>query len=127
MVLRLCVPIASAGPAACIISLLGLVGAVAWISWRFGPTLARVGGWCSFVVAWACGSQGGYGYCVAFAVFGALAWGLGTVWYARRRGRWPSALSARLFGDRIQLRPIQLPRDPYRSPSSPLKPTTLLS
>src|ERR1035437_131368 len=27
----------------------------------------------------------------------ALAWGGGTVWYARRRGRWPSTLSARLF------------------------------
>jgi hypothetical protein len=27
----------------------------------------------------------------------ALAWGGGTYWYAKRRGRWPSALSARLF------------------------------
>jgi hypothetical protein len=27
----------------------------------------------------------------------ALAWGGGTIWYAKRRGRWPSALSARLF------------------------------
>jgi hypothetical protein len=46
-------------------------------------------------VAWAYGSQGGYR--VAFAVFGVLAWGTRTVWYACRRGRWPSALSARLF------------------------------
>jgi hypothetical protein len=48
-------------------------------------------------VAWAYGSQGGYGHHVAFAVFGVLAWGTGTVWYVCRRGRWPSALSARLF------------------------------
>lgn len=103
------IPIASAGPLAGVICVLG---AVAWIGWRFGPTLARVSGWCSWWVGWACGSQGDYGYCVAFAVFSVLAWGTGTVWHARRRGRWPSALSARLFtrllGERARLGQIEL-------------------
>jgi len=107
------IALASAGPLAGVICVLGLLGTVAWIAWRFGPTLARVSGWCAWGVAWACGSQGGYGYCVTFAVFGMLAWGTGTVWYARRRGRWPSALSGRLFtrllGKRAQLGQVELP------------------
>ena len=107
------IPLASAGPLAGVICVLGLLAAAAWIGWRFGPTLARVSGWCSWCVAWACGSQGGYGYCVAFAVYGVLVWSAGTVWYARRRGRWPSALSARLFtrllGERAELTRIELP------------------
>ncbi len=90
-------PIASTDPLSGAIGVLGFLAVVAWLLWRFGPTLARVSGWCSLVVAWACGSQGGYGYCVFFAVLGVVAWGAGTVWYARRRGRWPSAFSARLF------------------------------
>lgn len=89
--------LATTSPLAGAIALLGLLVVAAYIAWRFGPTLARVTGWCSWWVAWACGSQGGYGYCAAFAVFGALAWGGGTVWYASRRGHWPSALSARLL------------------------------
>ncbi len=107
------IPLASAGPLAGVICVLGLLATVVWVGWRFGPTLARVSGWCSWCVAWACGSQGGYGYCVAFAVYGVLAWSAGTVWYARRRGRWPSALSARLFtrllGERAQLGQLELP------------------
>ena len=106
------IPLASAGPLAGVIGVLGLLAVVAWVGWRFGPTLARVSGWCSWCVAWACGAQGGYGYCVAFAVYGVLAWSAGTVWYARRRGRWPSALSARLFtrllGERAQLGQLEL-------------------
>jgi hypothetical protein len=113
MSFQLVVPMASAGPLAGVICVLGLLGALAWVGWRFGPTLARITGWCSWWVAWACGSQGGYGYCVAFLLFGALAWGSGTVWYARRRGRWPSAISARLFarllGRRGQLTQAELP------------------
>ncbi|MGH2864209.1 MAG: hypothetical protein ACRDJX_03050 [Solirubrobacteraceae bacterium] len=97
MLLRLTVPVASPGPLAGVIGVLGFLAVVAWVGWRFGPTLARVTGWCSWWVAWACGSEGGYGYCAAFLALGALAWGGGTIWYARRRGRWPSALSARLF------------------------------
>jgi hypothetical protein len=80
-----------------VVGVLGLLATVAWIAWRFGPMLTRVTGWCSWWVAWACGSQGGYGYCAAFLLLGALAWGGGTIWYAKRRGRWRSALSARLF------------------------------
>lgn len=34
---------------------------------------------------------------VAVRVLAAGAWGEITIWYARRRGRWPSAPSARLF------------------------------
>ena len=75
--------------------------------------LARVTGWCSWWVAWACGSQGGHGHCVAFLLLGALAWGGGTIWYARRRGYWPSALSARLFarllGRRNPVTQVELP------------------
>ena len=91
------VPLASPGPLADVICIAGFLAAVAWVGWRFGPTLTRVSGWCSWWVAWACGGEGGYGYCVAFLLIGALAWGGGTIWYARRRGRWPSTLSARLF------------------------------
>jgi hypothetical protein len=89
--------IATASPLAGAISLLGVLAAAAYVAWRFGPTIARTTGWCSWWVAWACGSQGGYGYCTAFVIFGTLAWGAGTVWYARRRGYWPSALSAKLL------------------------------
>jgi hypothetical protein len=91
-------PIAAAGPMAAAITILGFFAVAAWIAWRFGPTLARVSGWGSLWVAWACGSQGGYGYCAAFLIFGMLAWGGGTLWWARRRGYWPSAVSAKLFG-----------------------------
>ena len=87
----------AAAPLAGAIALFGLVTTVAWLALRFGPTLVRLAGWCSWWVAWACGSQGGYGYCVGLLVLGTLAWGAGTVWYERRRGRWPSPLSAKLF------------------------------
>ena len=106
-------PMAAAGPLAGGVCLLGLLAVAVWVGWRFGPTLARVTGWCSWWVAWACGSGGGYGYCAVFVVLGALAWGGGTVWYARRRGRWPSAVSARLFerllGGRGPLTRLELP------------------
>jgi hypothetical protein len=90
-------PVASPGPLAGVIGVVGFLAVVAWVAWRFGPTLTRLTGWCSWWVAWACGSQGGYGYCIAFLLLGALAWGAGTIWYARRCGHWPTALSARLF------------------------------
>jgi hypothetical protein len=88
---------ASAGLLATAISIFGLFATLAWFGWRLGPTLTRLAGWCSWWAAWACGSQGGYAYCAALVLFGALAWGAGTIWYARRRGRWPSSISARLF------------------------------
>ena len=89
--------VAAVPPLAGAISLIGLVAVFAWIVWRFGPTLLRVAGWSWWWLAWACGSQGGYGYCVAFLLMGTVAWGAGTVWYARRRGRWPSMLSGRVL------------------------------
>jgi hypothetical protein len=62
--------------------------------------------------AWACGSQGGYGYCAAFLALGMLAWSAGAVWYANRRGGWPSAISERLLtrvlGRRSPLVPAEL-------------------
>ncbi len=91
-------PVAATAPMAAAITILGFLAVAAWIAWRFGPTLARVSGWGSLWVAWACGSQGGYWYCAAFLLFGTLAWGGGTLWWAGRRGYWPSATSARLFG-----------------------------
>jgi hypothetical protein len=90
-------PAATAGPLGDVISIVGLLAVSAWVGWRFGPTLARVTGWGSWWLAWACGSQGGYGYCAAFVLLGVLVWGSGTLWYARRYGRWPSAVSARLL------------------------------
>ena len=91
------VPIASPGPLAGAISVFGLLAAFAWIAWRFGPTLLRMAGWSWWWLAWACGSQGGYWYCLAFLALGTLSWSAGTAWYAKRRGCWPSPLSGRLL------------------------------
>jgi hypothetical protein len=90
-------PIPSPGPLAGAISLLGLLAVSTYVAWRFGPTLLRVTGWAWLGVAWACGSQGGYGYCAGFLVLGVLAWSAGTIWYVKRRGRWPSAVSERVL------------------------------
>ncbi|HEV3070431.1 MAG TPA: hypothetical protein VGY76_03275 [Solirubrobacteraceae bacterium] len=68
-------------------------------------------GWCWWWVAWACESQGGGWYCLAFLVFGTLAWGGGTWWWAHRRGYWPSAFSARLFEHVLGERAILPHRD----------------
>ena len=110
--------ITSTAPLSGAVGLLGFLAVAAWLLWRFGPTLARLAGWGSLWAAWACGSQGGYGYCIAFAALGVLAWGAGTVWYARRRGYWPSALSARLFtrllGRRAQLDSSRAALPPHR-------------
>jgi hypothetical protein len=90
-------PLASSGAVASAIGLVGLLPGLAWFVWRFGPTLVRLTGFCSWCVAWACGTQGGYGYCVAFGLLGSLAWAGGTIWYEHRRGHWPSQLSVSLF------------------------------
>jgi hypothetical protein len=104
--LHVAVPLVSPGPLTSAISIIGLLALSAWIAWRFGPTLLRVSGWCSWWTAWACGNQGGVAYCVAFLVLGMLAWGAGTVWYARRRGRWSSPLSRRLLAPLLGKRGI---------------------
>jgi hypothetical protein len=124
IILRVHPPLASTGLLAGAITALGLLAASAWIAWRFGPTLLRLAGSCSWCASWACGSQGGYGYCLAFLVLGTLAWWAGTVWYAKRRGRWPSAASERLMtralGRRCPLVSAQRPSDtavgPVRRP-----------
>jgi len=53
---HLVVPLASPGPLAGVIDLFGFLAVVAWIGWRFGPTLARVTGRGWWWAAWACGS-----------------------------------------------------------------------
>src|ERR1700736_6577200 len=110
--MRIPVPAASTGVLAAAITIIGLLGTLVWLAWRFGPTLTRLTGSCCWWLAWACGSQGGYGYCGAFLLLGALAWGGGTIWYARRRGRWPSALSARLFARLLGKRNPLMPTEP---------------
>jgi len=108
---QLIIQIAFPGPLAGLVSVLGMLAAFSWIVWRFGPALLRIAGFCSLWVAWACGSQGGYGYCAALSVLGAVLWVAGTVWYAKRRGRWPSPLSERLLprvlGRRSPLAPAE--------------------
>jgi hypothetical protein len=107
-----------------VIDAVGLLAVATLFAWRFGAMLLRLAGWCSCCVAWACGSQGGYGYCIAFLALGTLAWATGTVWYARRRGCWPSAISERLLtralGRHSPLAPDEPPGDrtvvPFRRP-----------
>jgi hypothetical protein len=114
----------SPGLPATAVTLTGSLATLTWLTWRFGPTLLRLAGFCSLWIAWACGSQGGYGYCLFFLALGTLAWGTGTVWYAKRRGRWPSAVSERLLtgvlGRRSPLAQNELPSDsavvPLRRP-----------
>lgn len=85
-------------PLATGIGAIGVLAAAGWLGWRFGPTLLRAAGFALFWVAWACGSQRGYAYCAALLVVGLFAWSGGTSRYARRRGYWPSSISARLLG-----------------------------
>ncbi len=60
---QLAVRVAPPAALADLIFILGILATVAWIGWRFGPTLLRLSGWCSFSVAWATDAEGGYGYC----------------------------------------------------------------
>jgi hypothetical protein len=100
-----------------------MLAAFSWIVWRFGPALLRIAGFCSLWVAWACGSQCGYGYCATLSVLGAELWAVGRVCYARRRGRWPSPLSerllARVLGGRSPVAPAEPPRDRVVVPLRP--------
>jgi hypothetical protein len=89
---------------ALVVSLVGVIALFAWIGYRHGPTLLRFTGIALWWAGWACGSQGGFGDMAVLLVLGTLAWAVGTRWYARRRGRWPSPLSARLL-DRHTNRP----------------------
>jgi hypothetical protein len=115
---QLAIQIASPKPLAGLVSALGMLAAFSWIVWHFGPTLLRTAGFCALWIAWACGSQGGFAYCVSFVVLGALAWGGGTVWYAKRRGRWPSTLSGRILSRALGRR-SPLPRPSVPPPVLP--------
>jgi hypothetical protein len=118
-----CLPVSLStyGPVTGVVTVLGLVAASAWIAWRFGPTLLRLTGWCSWWAAWACGSQGGFAYCAALVALGTLAWGTGTLWYAKRRGRWPSAISHRLLTRVLGRHGSLPPAEPSDSAVLPLR------
>jgi hypothetical protein len=81
----------------------GLLLACAWIGWRFGPAIARYCGWAFWWIGCACGSEGGYGYAIFFLILGTASWTTGTIWYAARRGYWPSPLSQRLLTQTLRL------------------------
>jgi hypothetical protein len=82
---------------ALIIAIAGVLLALAWVLWRFGPTLVRVFGLAWTWAGWMCAIAGGWTYAIGLIALGAITWGFGTAWYARRRGHWPSAISAHLF------------------------------
>ena len=82
---------------ASIVAIGGLVCLFAWVAWRYGPTITRYCGIASWWAAWACGSQAGYDYMAVLLIVGTGSWAFGTLWYAKRRGHWPSPLSQRIF------------------------------
>jgi hypothetical protein len=55
---RVLVAIAPPGALGGLISAVGVLGVFARLAWRFGATLLRVTGWCSWWGAWACGQRG---------------------------------------------------------------------
>ena len=102
------------GLLASIVAISGLICLLVWGAWRFGPTITRYCGMASWWAAWACGSQGGYGYMVLLLVLGTGSWACGTVWYVKRRGHWPSPLSQRVF-TRMHVRQRTKPSTPPRT------------
>ena len=97
-----------------IIGVGGMLLVCAWVAWRFGPAIARYCGFAFWWIGWCCGLGGGVGYAVFFIAWGTLSWAGGTVWYAARRGYWPSLVSERIFTRALRSR-----RPPMRSPRSP--------
>jgi hypothetical protein len=75
----------------------GVLLVLAWVAWRYGPTISRVWGFGCWAIGWVLASQGAIGLSIAFLLWGGVSWAIGTAWYSRRRGYWPSAISARLF------------------------------
>jgi hypothetical protein len=106
-------PLAAAGPLAGAICVLGLVAVAGWGCVALRADVGARHGLVLVVGGVGVRQPGRLRYCVAFLVLGAAAWGGGTLWYARRRGRWPSALSARLFtrvlGSRSPLSRLEIP------------------
>ena len=82
---------------ALVVSLVGVIALFAWIGYRHGPALLRFTGIGLWWAGWACGSQGGFGYMALLLILGTALWAGGTIWYAKRRGYWPSRISARLL------------------------------
>ena len=93
---------AHGGVLAALVGIAGAVAVAAWIIYRYGPTLARFAGIAFWWAAWACGSQGGFGYMAFLLILGTGLWAGGTIWYAKRRGYWPSRISARLLDRRLR-------------------------
>jgi len=90
-------PTGLSGTLAGVITVTGFVAAATWIIYRFGPAIARLVGIATWWAAWACGSQGALSYMAVLLVLGTALWATGTIWYAKRRGHWPSPISARLL------------------------------
>ena len=93
---------AHGGLAAALVGIAGGVAVAAWIIYRYGPTLGRFAGIAFWWAAWCCGSQGGFGYMAFLLILGTALWAGGTIWYAKRRGYWPSRISARLLDRRAR-------------------------
>jgi hypothetical protein len=91
----------SAGALAKTVGIVGFLALVAYCCYRYGPTIARAAGIAMSWAAWCCGSQGAFVYMAGLSALGTVLWAWGTVWYARRRGYWPSRISARLLGRRF--------------------------
>ena len=94
----------------------GLLLAFAWIGWRFGPRIARYCGWAFWWTGWACGTEGGYAYAISFVILGTASWATGTIWYAARRGHWPSRLSQRLLTRVLRLHHAAAARTSHLTP-----------
>ena len=94
----------------------GLLLVFAWIGWRFGPAIARYCGWAFWWIGWACGIEGGYAYAIFFLILGTASWATGTIWYAARRGYWPSLLSQRLFTRVLRLHDAAAARTSQAAP-----------
>jgi hypothetical protein len=80
-----------------VIAVGGLLLVLAWVAWRYGPTISRVWGFGCWAIGWLLASQDAIGLSIALLLWGTASWAIGTAWYSRRRGYWPSAISARLF------------------------------
>ena len=107
-----------------VIGLGGVLLAVAWTAWRFGPTIARYVGVAWWWIGWCCGIGGGYGYAIFFIASGTVSWSIGTVWFAARRGYWPSLLSRRMLAGVLRSRehPAVLPATVGRPPRRSTRP-----
>jgi hypothetical protein len=82
---------------AALVSIIGVLAVVACVVYRYGPTLCRITGIAWWWAAWACGSQGGFGYMVILLLLGSATWATGAIWHSKRTGYWPSRIAARVL------------------------------